>query len=238
MNTRKLARSILIATTVTALLSGTSHAAEKAKQESTAPSKHQTVGMVSGAAAGAIVGGPFGAAVGFIVGAIAGTGSHEIRKTAQHAKQLEQELSEVRVALARATEVQQEKERVASVAQQLRGDILFRTNSAELDANTFAKLSQLGTSLATHPNLSLEIDGYADPRGKSQANIELSQQRASAVRAALIVGGVAPDQVKVAAHGAELSTAVQGDMEAYAWERRVSLAIVSPTNSAQVAQAK
>jgi OOP family OmpA-OmpF porin len=126
---------------------------------------------------------------------------------------------------------------LTQLAQRLRADVLFRTASAELDATASAKLGDLAAVLAKYPNLIIEIDGYTDPRGKAGENLELSQQRASAVRAALIVGGANPESIRVTAHGEQLSTAAKGDMEAYSWERRVSLS-VQPAGQSQVAQVK
>jgi outer membrane protein OmpA-like peptidoglycan-associated protein len=45
------------------------------------------------------------------------------------------------------------------------------------------------------------------------------------VRQALIDGGAAPDQIQMSAHGEDLTTAPEGDLEAYAWERRVTLSL-------------
>ena len=50
--------------------------------------------------------------------------------------------------------------------------------------------------LAAHPQLEIQLHGFADPRGKSEKNLELSLRRASAVRDALINGGAAPEQIQ------------------------------------------
>lgn len=206
-------------------------------------SKELNVGIGSGAIAGAFVGGPFGAVIGVMVGAIAGKHAEKVRATAKKATALEaqlasttQQLSDAQLALNAAAEKSNDP-MLVQLAQQLRGDVLFRTGSAELDANALNKLGQLASVLAAYPGLGVEVDGFADPRGKAGENFELSQQRASAVRAALIVGGAAPDSIRLTAHGEQLSTAAKDDMEAYSWERRVSVVVVtsSPT---QVAQAK
>ena len=61
--------------------------------------------------------------------------------------------------------------------------------------------------------------------------------RASAVRDALINGGASPEQIRISAHGEDLTTAPKDDLEAYAWERRVSISI-RPTSAAAVAQSR
>jgi outer membrane protein OmpA-like peptidoglycan-associated protein len=114
---------------------------------------------------------------------------------------------------------------------------MFRTNSAELSDAAGATLKQLGQVMSTYPNIELELHGFADPRGKANSNLLLSQARAEAVREALIAGGAKPEQIRFAAHGADLATAQAGDTEAYAWERRVSIAIAAKTAGA-VAQVR
>ena len=99
------------------------------------------------------------------------------------------------------------------------------------------KLEDLGQMLAAHPQLEVQLHGFADPRGKSEKNLELSMARASAVRDALISGGAAPEQIRISAHGEDLTTAPKDDLEAYAWERRVSISI-RPTSPAAVAQSR
>jgi outer membrane protein OmpA-like peptidoglycan-associated protein len=238
-STNNVSKTIAVA--VALALGSTSVQATEASKN---PSKEQKIGMVSGTVTGALIGGPFGAAVGFIVGTVAGVHAEKVRATAKKATMLEgqlattqDELISVQAALAKAAEKSGEDPMLAQLAQRLRADVLFRTASAELDPAASSKLADLAAVLASYPGLQIEIDGYADPRGKAGENYELSQQRASAVRAALIVGGAQPDSIRIAAHGEQLSTAAKDDMEAYAWERRVSLSVVAAAPS-QVAQAK
>ena len=227
---------------VLALASAGAHAKEGGTGKS--PSKEQKIGMVSGAAVGAIVGGPFGAAVGFIVGTVSGIHAEKVRATAKKAAELEMqlatsqsELTQAQTMLAAAAEKAGQDALLLQLAKGLRGDVLFRTASAELDATSTTKLGELGGMIAKFPGLAIDIDGFADPRGKQDSNYELSQQRALAVRAALISGGANPDNIRIAAHGEQLSTAAKGDMEAYAWERRVSLSLATQAQG-QVAQAQ
>lgn len=98
---------------------------------------------------------------------------------------------------------------------------------AELDPQAVLKLAELGRLLGSYPGIQIELHGFADPRGDAEMNLELSLRRAEAVREALLDGGAAPEQIVLSAHGEALSTAPEGDLEAYAWERRVTLAIRS-----------
>lgn len=223
-------KRVLIGAVAVALSCGTAQA------ENTF-TKEEGVGMFSGAAAGAVVGGPIGAAVGLMVGGILGDNIGIAKRADLRANQLEGELIDARIALAKASERTGGDEMLDALAQKLHADVLFRTGNAELDYTVAAKLEELGKLLAAHAQLEVQLHGFADPRGASGENLKLSLARADAVRVALIKGGAAPEQIQISAHGEDLTTSPKGDLEAYAWERRVSLAI-RPVTTTAVAQSQ
>ena len=206
--------------------------------------KEVGTGMLTGAATGAAVGGPVGAAVGFIIGAVMGDSVGSAKRAEARAqiaetqtKSLEKDLLDTRLALAKASERTGGDEMLDALAERLHADVLFRTGAAELDAQVAMQLQELGKLLSAHSQLDIELNGFADPRGNPEKNIELSLMRANAVREALIQGGAAPEQIQIKANGEDLSTAPKGDLEAYAWERRVSVAI-RPSGQVSVAQTR
>jgi outer membrane protein OmpA-like peptidoglycan-associated protein len=232
-------KKTLIGAIAIAMVSGAANAGEGIKKEA-------GVGMGSGAAIGAIVGGPIGAAVGFMIGGIVGDNvgtAHRAGRRAQQAEermaQLEQQLNDTRVALAEASQRADGNEMFDQLAERLQADVMFRTGSAEVDAQVLARLEDLGKLVAMHSQLEIQLNGFADPRGTPEENLELSLRRADAVREALIRGGATPEQIRLSAHGEDLTTAAQDVTEAYAWERRVSLAIrpVATGQDTAVAQA-
>ncbi len=228
----------LIAAVAIALTSGAAHAAEKNKF-----TKEEGVGGLTGAATGALVGGPVGAAIGFMVGGIIGDNigiANRAKKRADEleyrAQTLEQDLIDARIALAKASERSGER-MFDELAQRLHADVMFRTGQAELDAQAIVKLAELGRLLGEHDTIQIQLHGFADPRGDAEKNLELSMRRADAVRQALMDGGAAPEQIVLSAHGEDLTTAPEGDLEAYAWERRVTLSI-QPSTDVAVARAE
>jgi outer membrane protein OmpA-like peptidoglycan-associated protein len=203
-------------------------------------SKSEGTGMLTGAAAGAVVGGPVGAFVGMMIGGIIGDSVGNANDAELRAQNIEAELLQTRRELAAASRQTSEPSTdvmFAALAERMHADVLFRTGSVVLDVPTQMQLAELGKVLSAHPSLSIQLHGFADPRGKTQQNQELSLQRAEMVRSALVFGGAAPEQVQVLAHGEKLATAVKNDLEAYAWERRVSL-VIQPKTSSQVAQTR
>ncbi len=187
--------------------------------------KEEGVGLFTGAAVGAIVGGPVGAFVGLMIGGIVGDNVGIAKRAEKQAQVLEYELIETRLALERASERSGNDAMLSALAERLHADVMFRTASADMDQEVVLKLAEIGTLLAAHQQLEVQLHGFADPRGSSEENLKLSALRAEAVRAALIGGGADPAQIAIAAHGEDLTTAAKNDAEAYAWERRVSLSI-------------
>jgi outer membrane protein OmpA-like peptidoglycan-associated protein len=234
----------MLATMIAMTLSaGVAHAGEKDPSGKNKFTKEERNGLLTGAAAGALVGGPIGAAVGAMFGGILGDSIGSAKRADLKAQSLEDktqsledELMQTRLALAKASERSGGDEMLDALAERLHADVLFRTNGTDVDAQVAQQLESIGTLLAQHDGLEVELHGFADPRGKSKENLELSQRRAEVVREALIKGGASPERVIVAAHGEGLSTANKDDLEAYAWERRVSVAI-RPTTTTSVARA-
>jgi outer membrane protein OmpA-like peptidoglycan-associated protein len=238
----------LIAAIAIAMGCGTAQAGTTSTKAQGEFIKEAGKGMLTGAAAGAAIGGPVGAAVGFMVGAVMGdsfgTAKHAAKQAEMraqvaeaHSQSLEKDLLDTRLALAKASERTGGDEMLDALAERLHADVLFRTAAADLDAPVATQLQELGKLLSSHSQLEIELHGFADPRGNPEKNIELSLLRANAVREALIEGGAAPEQIQVKAYGEDLSTAPKGDLEAYAWERRVSVAI-RPTGQVAVAQTR
>jgi outer membrane protein OmpA-like peptidoglycan-associated protein len=193
--------------------------------------------IADGAFVGLMVGGIVGDSVGTAKRAEqqAEFAQHQAELAELQAQKLGEELLETRLALARASERGGDDALLSALAERLHADVLFRTGSAEMDPDVVAKLAEIGKLIGSHKMLEVHLHGFADPRGPSERNLELSARRAEAVRAALIDGGADPTQIAIAAHGEDLATAAEGDMEAYAWERRVSLAI-RPIGESSVAR--
>jgi outer membrane protein OmpA-like peptidoglycan-associated protein len=69
----------------------------------------------------------------------------------------------------------------------------------------------------------VRVDGYADPRGPATLNDDLSLRRAEAVALTLEKAGCPQERLVIAAHGSAQSTSPHGDLDAYAFDRRVTV---------------
>jgi OmpA-OmpF porin, OOP family len=102
--------------------------------------------------------------------------------------------------------------------------IVFETNSAELTADGKQKLDIVGKALNTDKlaSFSFQVEGHADPRGASDWNLRLSQERADAVRQYLVTAQhVNPQRLKPVGKGA--SEPLNTENPAAAENRRVTI---------------
>lgn len=73
------------------------------------------------------------------------------------------------------------------------GDVLFRSNEAELTADAMRKLYPLVTLLKENAKRSILIEGHTDSSGAESYNRDLSERRAIAVRDFLVSTGINPN---------------------------------------------
>ena len=111
----------------------------------------------------------------------------------------------------------------------LRGRKLhFASKSDVVGMPSAALLSGVAGALKAYPELSLVIEGYADPRGGDEDNRELSGRRGETVRAILADSGVSEDRMLVRQFGESRRAATGTTAEDYARDRRVQLKFVLP----------
>ncbi len=77
----------------------------------------------------------------------------------------------------------------------------FRTGSAELTEDSFAKLDVVADQLKKYPDRKFEIAGHTDNTATDKINIKLSLDRANAVREYLINKGIDPSRLVAKGYG-------------------------------------
>jgi outer membrane protein OmpA-like peptidoglycan-associated protein len=84
----------------------------------------------------------------------------------------------------------------------IRKQVQFVTNSAEIREASHPLLAEVADVLLRNPQVTrVEVQGHTDDQGTSSVNMELSQQRAEAVRAWLITAGIAPERLTAIGYG-------------------------------------
>ena len=239
----KLILVLLLGSTLTA-----AHAGEQSK-------KAENIGIGSGAVIGAIAGGPVGAVAGALIGVhYAGSvkqasevpglesdlaaSNAELESSRTRIARLDRNLFETRSELAKLGEEMGELLLERAVFEGLQMEVMYPTATSELTSQSTARIERLAELLHKIPEMTVRLDGYADPRGADGYNLDLSRERAESVRDILTAAGVEPTRVSIYAHGETTSAAGEGDLDAYALDRRVRIRLFSPNNAdgAQVAK--
>lgn len=137
--------------------------------------------------------------------------------------------------LAEADVVQQDQARQAGEIARLQQDervrarrLHFAVRSDSVGMPSAALLSGVAGALRAHPELSLAIEGHADPRGGEEDNRVLSGRRAATVRDILADSGVADERMLVRQFGRSRRAATGTTALDYARDRRVQLRFVLP----------
>jgi outer membrane protein OmpA-like peptidoglycan-associated protein/uncharacterized protein YidB (DUF937 family) len=108
--------------------------------------------------------------------------------------------------------------------------INFPTNSAEIPAAGKALLQQAAAAFKQLPaGTVVEIGGYTDNTGDPAANVQLSQQRAEAVRAALVQAGVDPSMLVAKGYGSASPIAGNDTLEGRFHNRRIEYKVIKST---------
>jgi outer membrane protein OmpA-like peptidoglycan-associated protein len=218
----------------------------------------EPAGFVAGGVIGAFAAGPIGAVVGAGLGTWLGNRVHrasEAKKAEAQVAMLEGDKSALQAEKStlltekgqlqqsnqtlsaqfedvsqKVRAVQTAKEDASAVLDGLQGDVLFRTGSAEINADIAHQIQVLAQAVSKSPELKIRVDGYADPRGSVDTNMKLSQDRANAVRDLLLASGLSDEALEVNAYGKSQSTAEDND--GYALERRVRLTLQMESGAA------
>jgi outer membrane protein OmpA-like peptidoglycan-associated protein len=225
-------RSIALAVAVACVAALPVHAqtvtvqTEQTASKPKSASKQENIGIVTGLAVGAAAGGPIGAVIGAAVGAWSGDHYHKqlVAHETERAR-LAQNVTELNGTLAQTQERGEQLDMALSHTDEVQTDVGFRTNDDSIQTQSLSPLMKLGALAAALPDAKVHVDGYADPRGSVAVNEALSKRRADAVAAVLASAGVAPDHIVVEAHGKSEATSSEGDMDGYAFDRRVTVRI-------------
>jgi len=112
----------------------------------------------------------------------------------------------------------------------IRGGALFEYDKADLRPDGIADLQKLAHIVKSYPNAIFTIEGYADSFGSPDYNLALSQRRAEAVKAWLLVNiGVNPFKIEAKGFGStNFVVSPSGTVEEQEKNRRVEIGIKFP----------
>lgn len=105
-------------------------------------------------------------------------------------------------------------------------DIYFDYDKSVLRPEAFGILKQTLYILESRPNISLEIAGYSDATGNAKHNLQLSQERADAVKTYLVEHGISSDRLTSVGYGSKNPLGSNKTPEGRKLNRRIELKII------------
>ena len=105
-------------------------------------------------------------------------------------------------------------------------NIFFQSGSATLLASSDNEISILYNLLKSQPSIKIEIIGHTDDVGNDNDNLILSEQRAQAVKDAVVTKGINSDRIQVSGQGENQPIASNETEEGKATNRRTEFIII------------
>lgn len=148
------------------------------------------------------------------------------------------ELKQKELDLERARQEFQAQQTGRSLSMNLSGDVLFDYDKAALKPDAEQALRKVAVVLSQFPESKVTVEGYTDSKGTKSVNMELSHQRAQAVREWLIKnGGVTVANISVKGFGEQYPIAPNTNSDGTdnplgrALNRRVSIIVEKPATT-------
>ena len=210
------------------------------------------VGFASGFIVGALTGGPIGALVGAASGAWMGDKLNEAEKVDGlnqkivdnkiHMSSLQENLREqtryldqANLLLADQNVIQQKVALNKSLMTGLQVDLMFKTNSSQIETSAIEKIAPLILMLEQFPQLELLLTGHGDVLGTADGNHTVALNRATAVKESFVTAGIDMSRIHLVNSGATEATADIEDIDGRAFDRRVRISFVHAPKKAKVA---
>jgi peptidoglycan-associated lipoprotein len=99
-------------------------------------------------------------------------------------------------------------------------DVYFDYDKSDVRGDQQSLVQADAAFLQQHPNMSVTIEGHCDERGSTEYNLALGDNRASAVKNALVAAGVAADRVKTVSFGKEKPFCTESNESCWQQNRR------------------
>jgi len=158
------------------------------------------------------------------------------QKIALEKKRLELEQKELD--LQKAQKEFQAQQSGRSLSMNLSGDVLFDYDKAVLKPEAEQALKKVAVVLSQFPESNVTVEGYTDSKGTKATNMQLSRERAQAVKDWLVKnGGVAAPNITTKGFGEQYPIAANKNADGSdnplgrALNRRVSIIVEKPAST-------
>jgi len=105
------------------------------------------------------------------------------------------------------------------------GDVLFKTNRANLSPGAEKTIDQLSNFMKKYPDRKINIEGHTDSVGSAEYNLTLSRRRAESVKKALVEKGIETSRIETKGYGETYPVADNQTASGRQQNRRVEVII-------------
>lgn len=99
-------------------------------------------------------------------------------------------------------------------------DLYFDYDKSDIRPDQQSSIQSDIAFLQQHANISFTVEGHCDERGSTEYNLALGDSRASAVKNALVAGGIATDRIKTVSYGKEKPFCTESNEACWQQNRR------------------
>jgi len=99
-------------------------------------------------------------------------------------------------------------------------DIFFDYDSYDIRPDQQSAVQADAAFLKQHPNITFTVEGHCDERGSTEYNLALGDNRAGAVRSALVQSGVPADRIHTISYGKEKPFCTESNEQCWQQNRR------------------
>jgi outer membrane protein OmpA-like peptidoglycan-associated protein len=120
-------------------------------------------------------------------------------------------------------------EEVVSKGKFITHDINFDVGKATIKPESFNTINRIASFMKEHPDVTFRIEGHTDSDGDDAMNMKLSQDRASAIRTALIKFGIRENRLQAKGWGETKPVASNLTVDGKKLNRRVEFITLTGT---------
>jgi peptidoglycan-associated lipoprotein len=104
-------------------------------------------------------------------------------------------------------------------------DVFFDYDAYDVRPDAQSTISKDVAFLNAHPTLKIVVGGYCDDRGSTEYNLALGENRANAVKQALVAAGIGGDRIRTVSYGKEKQFCTEENEQCWQQNRRAGFSV-------------
>ena len=104
-------------------------------------------------------------------------------------------------------------------------DVFFDYDAYDVRPDATSTITKDVAFLNAHPSLKIVVGGYCDDRGSTEYNLALGENRANAVKQALVAAGIGTDRIRTVSYGKEKQFCTDENESCWQQNRRAGFSV-------------